>query len=178
MCSNEPRATRIPVNRSSFYKPHAVMSRVAFVVPCSSSKYLRDYEIPINFFISVTGEAKQRALKAEEEARLAKEAGESPPVKPNVEILSLDASLSGPIASLQEGVISGMEVQNTNGALLTSRPDHLQFTYAVQVDGEEPARRVGQRGGAWAAGNEGKGGRLHVGAPGKKKGRGGSDTLA
>ncbi|XP_045102143.1 protein qua-1-like isoform X2 [Portunus trituberculatus] len=51
-------------------------------------------------------EAKQRALKAEEEARLAKEAGESPPVKPNVEILSLDASLSGPIASLQEGVIS------------------------------------------------------------------------
>ncbi|XP_063869720.1 uncharacterized protein LOC135105506 isoform X2 [Scylla paramamosain] len=51
-------------------------------------------------------EAKQRTRKAEEEARLAKEAGESPPVKPNVEILSLDASLSGPIASLQEGVIS------------------------------------------------------------------------
>lgn len=73
-----------------------------------------------------------------------------------MEILSLDASLSGPIASLQEGVISGMEVQKTNDAILASRPDHLQFTYEVQVDGEDPVRKVGKRG-AWASDTEGEG---------------------
>lgn len=104
-----------------------------------------------------TGEAKQKARQAEQEARLAaEEAGESPLEPPNVEVLSLDASLSGPIASLQEGVISGMEVQNTNGALLTSRPDHLKFTYEVQVDGEDPVKKVGKRGGAWASDTEGE----------------------
>lgn len=103
------------------------------------------------------GEAKQKARQAEQEARLAaEEAGESPAEPPNMEILSLDASLSGPIASLKEGVISGMEVQNTNGALLASRPDRLQFTYEVEVDGEAPGRKVGKRG-AWASDTEGEG---------------------
>lgn len=74
-----------------------------------------------------------------------------------MEILSLDASLSGPIASLKEGVISGMEVQKTNGALLASRPDRLQFTYEVEVDGEASVRKVGKRGGAWASDTEGEG---------------------
>ncbi|XP_050721949.1 uncharacterized protein LOC127001464 isoform X1 [Eriocheir sinensis] len=102
-------------------------------------------------------EAKQKARQAEEEARLAaEEAGESPPELPNMEILSLDASLSGPIASLKEGVISGMEIQNTNGALLASRPDRLQFTYEVEVDGEALGRKVGKRG-AWASDTEGEG---------------------
>lgn len=119
----------------------------------------------------MSGEAKQRARKAEQEARLAKEAGESPPANPNIEILSLDASLSGPIASLEEGVISGMEVQNTNGALLASRPDHLQFTYEVQVDGEVPVRKVGKRGGAWASDTEGEGGGLQVASRVRKKGK-------
>nr|XP_045624273.1 uncharacterized protein DDB_G0290685-like [Procambarus clarkii] len=67
-------------------------------------------------------EARQRALQAEREARLA--AKSDSPIKSNIEILSI------------EGSIGGMELRDADGALLTSRPDEMEFTYEIQVGGD------------------------------------------
>ena len=149
------------------------MLRVTHIYKHSTniSQHSTEVKPAITSCISLAGEAKQKAIQAEQEARLAKEADQPPPDKPTTEILSLDSPFSGPIASLQEGVISGMEVQKTNGGLLASRPDHLQFTYTVQVDGDAPVRKVRERGGAWASDTEGAGGRLKVSTRPKKKGK-------
>lgn len=95
--------------------------------------------------LCLTGEARRRALEAEREARLAEASDTS--LKPTVEILSLDGTLGGPIATLKEGVISGMEVHGSDGSLLTSGPDQMKFTYEIEVDGR----------GAWGSDNEGGG---------------------
>lgn len=111
-------------------------------------------------------------VKAAEEPGL-DDASDGDASKPNIEILSLNGgsaeatlagleghNVSGPLASLQEGVISGIEVDpgeidSQTGNIIASRPDHLTLTYEIDVAGGESlddagARRVTQVGGGEA----------------------------
>ncbi|KAG7169457.1 Spermatogenesis-associated protein 1-like, partial [Homarus americanus] len=89
------------------------------------------------------GEARQRALAAEREARLT--GSSDSPLKPNIEILSLD------------GVIGGLELRDEDGNVLTSKPDQMELTYEIQVD-ERRVPKVGRDGengrGAWESDGE------------------------
>lgn len=80
----------------------------------------------------VAGTTRQRALKAEQDARLVED-GETPP-RPNVEILSLDGTL-------------GMQVQQgPDGAVVASTPDEMNLTYEIQIGQDGRPRRVGRQG--------------------------------
>lgn len=111
-------------------------------------------------------------LKASEKAGLDDGADDA---KPSIEILSLNGgsaeatlagleghSVSGPLASLQEGVIGGIEVDPgeidmQTGKILASRPDHLTLTYEIDVAGGESLGDGGARRAAKVGGEAGRG---------------------
>nr|XP_027221879.1 uncharacterized protein LOC113814002 [Penaeus vannamei] len=116
--------------------------------------------------------ARMETLKASEKAGLDDGADDA---KPSIEILSLNGgsaeatlagleghSVSGPLASLQEGVIGGIEVDPgeidmQTGKILASRPDHLTLTYEIDVAGGESLGDGGARRAAKVGGEAGRG---------------------
>lgn len=122
----------------------------------------------------LAGKARMETLKATEKAGL-DDVGDGDATKPSIEILSLNGgtaeatlagleghNVSGPLASLQEGVIGGIEVDpgeidSQTGKILASRPDHLTLTYEIDVAGGESLGDGGARRATKVGGEAGRG---------------------
>ncbi|XP_037798783.1 uncharacterized protein LOC119593826 [Penaeus monodon] len=118
--------------------------------------------------------ARMETLKGTEKAGL-DDVGDGDATKPSIEILSLNGgtaeatlagleghNVSGPLASLQEGVIGGIEVDpgeidSQTGKILASRPDHLTLTYEIDVAGGESLGDGGARRATKVGGEAGRG---------------------